>query len=481
VTDPDHSPSHERTYVGGLDYILGGGIPPGRTTLLVGGPGSGKTILAAEFVTGGARNGDPGLFVSFDTTTERLRADLDAFHFGLDGLIDDGRLAFHHIDWDDIQLPASGTFTLDGLLLQLESLLGALGGARRLALDSIESLLATAGEHRALRRELRTLFDWLADRGITTVVTAERGGADLTPLGIEEYLSDCVILLEYDLEERIATRRLRVVKRRGGDHSGDKHPFLISDRGIRLFPLTASHLTHEAPAERVPSGIRALDEMLGDEGYYRGSSILVSGTPGAGKSSVAAAFVDAACRRGETALYYAFEESPKQVVRNMASVGYDLGRWVDEETLHIRAQRPSEFGLETHLVNMNRAIQEMAPDVVVLDPFTSLTAMGFHGTTRSMMIRLVDMLKSRGITALYTSLGAVDPDTPNSDGRGLISSLMDTWLVLEGRRRSGRFSRYLWVLKSRGMSHSRALHELNIGDDGVSLEPADESAWGAAS
>ena len=303
------------TRIAGLDFLVGGGIPAARTTLVSGGPGCGKTVLAAEFVVRGAEVGEPGVFVSFEQTVPQIEADLASFDFPLDELRADGRLALHRVGLEDAGARATGAYTLDGLFLQLESLLDEVGGGRRLALDTLDSLFAVMGDDATVRREMRRLFLWLEERGVTSVVTAERGRVELTRYGLEEFVTDCVILLDYRVEERIATRRARVLKCRGGAHDGDEHPFVITDAGLELYPLTRSTLSHEAPSERVSSGREGLDRMLGGEGFFRGSSILVSGTPGAGKSTLAAAFVDGACQRGETALYFAFEESTETCSR----------------------------------------------------------------------------------------------------------------------------------------------------------------------
>ena len=420
----------------------------------------------------GAEAGEPGILISFDETREEIEADLAALDLPYERLRDEGRVAIHQIDLSDAGARATGAFTLEGLLLQIESLFHQLGGARRVAIDTLEAFLAVADDPTTTRQEIRRLFHWLREKEVTAVVSAESGGDGLTRLGLEEYVSDCVILLDFRVEERIATRRARVLKKRGSAHSGDEHPFVISRKGIQLFPLIRSRLEHEAPAERISSGVAGLDDMLGASGYFRGTSVLVSGTPGAGKTTLAAAFVDGACRRGERAVYFAFEESPHQIVRNMRSVGYDLGRWIDAGLLRIRAQRPSEHGLETHLMAIGTEIEAFEPEVAVLDPFTSLTGIGFQGTTRSMMIRLVDVLKGLQVTTLYTSLGAVDPDAPSGLETGLISSLMDTWVVLEARRVEGARRRFAWILKSRGMGHSDRLHELTVSEDALTLRPA---------
>lgn len=461
------SSERTRTHIKGLDEILGGGLPAARTALVVGGPGCGKTVMAFEFIARGAMHDEPGLFVSFEQSSSTLEHDLGSFTWDLRRLLDDGVVKLHHVDLSEAPAATTGNFGLEGLFLQLEGAIEDVG-ARRIALDTLEVLLDALGDDRSVRNELLRLFKWLEGQGITSLVTSEANAESRAVHQLGEYVADCVITLDQRIEDAIATRRARVVKCRGGAHSGDEHPFMISADGFRLIPVTASSLEHEVTEDYVSTGLPGLDEMLEGVGYYAASSVLVSGTPGAGKSSIAAAFVDAACARGEKALYMAFEESPSQICRNMSSVGIELGRWIEQGLLHIHSRRPSERGLEEHLVVLQALVDDLGPRAIVLDPLTSLGHQGQHPTTRSMMLRLVDYLKGRGITALYTSLLPSNPDQASGDP-GLVSSLMDTWVVLRARYSRGMRRRYAFVRKSRGMGHSIQLRELVVRDGVLEL------------
>lgn len=456
------------THVPGLDHILGGGLPTRRISLVAGGSGCGKSVLAAQFLAGGARAGEPGVLVTFEQDLDDLRRDLSGFDFAFGQHVETGSIEVLHVDPGAFPDATTGSFTLDGLLLQLESAIEKVS-AKRVAVDTLESVISELGESGSLRRELRRLFRWLEARGVTTLVTAEAGrGEAFTRRGLEEYVADCVILLDFRIQNELGTRRARVLKYRGGPHSGDEHPFLIGSNGIELIPLTASRLEHEATRERISTGIPSLDEMLAGTGVHRGSSTLVSGSPGAGKSSLGAAFVQGACRRGERALYLSFEESPEQILRNMGAVGYDLRPWVDEGRLDIESWRPSQRGLEGHLFGIQRAVEEHDPRVMVVDPFTSIAVSEESGPSRSMLVRLVDFLKARGVTTMFTALEAADV-SGHSASNSHVSSLMDTWVVLEAERREGARQRYGWILKSRGIEHSRYVRQLAVTDEGVTF------------
>jgi len=467
------------TYVPGLDHILGGGLPTRRISLVTGGAGCGKSVLAAQFLAGGAGAGEPGVLVTFEQGLDELRRDFRGFDFGFAERVDAGEIQVLHVDSDTLPDTTTGSFTLDGLLLQLEGAIEEIG-AKRVALDTLESVISELGDSANLRRELRRLFRWLEERGLTGLVTAEAGhGEAFTRRGLEEYVADCVILLDFRIRNELATRRARVLKYRGGSHSGDEHPFLIGPSGIELFPLTASRLEYEASRERIGTGIPSLDEMLDGTGVHRGSSTLVSGSPGAGKSSLGAAFVDGACRRGERALYFSFEESPEQILRNMEAVGYDLRPWVDGDLLVFESRRPSQRGLEGHLFGIQRAVEEHDPQVVVLDPFTSIAGPQETGPSRSMLVRLVDLLKGRSITTMFTALEAANL-SGHSASQSHVSSLMDTWVVLQAKRTEGARHRYGWILKSRGIEHSRYVRELTVTDEGIEFVATDGGRGEAA-
>ena len=455
------------TGIDGFDQITQGGLPVGRPTLVCGGAGCGKTLFALSFLVHGAtRFDEPGVYMSFEESTDELAQNVASLGFDLPGLIEKKKIVLDHVRIERSEIEETGDYDLEGLFIRLGFAIDSIG-ARRVVLDTLESLFSGLANESILRAELRRLFRWLKDRGVTAVITGERGGGTLTRQGLEEYVSDAVILLDHRVTEQVSTRRLRIVKYRGSAHGTNEYPFLIDEEGIAVLPVTSIGLTHAAPSERISTGVARLDTMLGGRGYFRGSTILVSGTAGAGKSSVSAHFVDAACRRGERCLAFEFEESPQQVVRNMRSIGIDLQPWVDRGLLEFQAARPSVHGLEMHLSRMHRAIERFRPRVVVLDPVSSLISVATQGDVQATLTRLVDYLKMQGITALLTSLTHGRTELEQTDVE--ISSIVDTWLLLVTLESSGERNRGLYVLKSRGMGHSNQIREFLLTDHGVEL------------
>jgi circadian clock protein KaiC len=454
------------TGITGLDEITRGGLPRGRATLICGAAGSGKTVLATEFLVRGAELDEPGVLMTFEESVEDLTADVASLGFDLTGLIARKKIVIDHVRVNRHEIEETGEYDLEGLFIRLGHAIKSVK-AKRVVLDTIEALFAGFSNLGILRVELARLFRWLKDQGVTAVITGERGQGTLTRHGLEEYVSDAVIELDNRVEDQVTTRRLRIVKYRGSSHGTNEYPFLIGQNGLSVLPITSLGLQHEAPVERVSTGLDGLDAMLGGRGFYRGSSILVSGPAGTGKSSLAAHFVDAACRRGERCVHFLFEESPSQYMRNMRSIGIDLDPWVKEKRLHFRAARPALLGLEQHLVAMYREIEEVSPAVVVVDPINDLTSTGTSNAVKGTLLRLVDHLKTRHITALFTSLtsGATHEQMTDSG----ISSLMDTWLLLRTIEKEGRRHRGLYVLKSRGMAHSSDVSPYQITDRGVQL------------
>ncbi|PYQ65164.1 MAG: KaiC 1 [Acidobacteria bacterium] len=451
----------------GFDEITGGGLPAGRPTLVCGGPGCGKTLFAMQFLVAGAtRFGEPGVFMSFEEPSDDLAKNVASLGFDLDDLTARGLISMDTVVIERSEIEESGEYDLEGLFLRLDFAIQSVG-AKRVVLDTIESLFSSFSNEAILRAELRRLFRFLKERGVSVVITGERGEGQLTRQGLEEYVSDCVILLDHRVNEQVSTRRLRIVKYRGSSHGTNEYPFIIDRRGLEVLPVTGLHLAHPASTERVSSGIPRLDTMLGGQGFYRGTSILVSGTAGTGKSSIAAHFVDATCRRGERVLYFAMEESPGQILRNMKSIGLDLQQWVDRGLLQLHASRPTLYGLEMHLVTLFRRVQEFAPSVVIVDPLSNLATVGSTTEVMVTLLRLVDFLKSRGVTALFISLTA-SGDEENETHLG-VSSLMDAWISLRNLESNGERNRGLYVLKSRGMSHSNQIRELLLTDEGVKL------------
>ena len=458
------------TGIAGLDELTQGGLPRGRPTLVSGRAGCGKTVLGLEFLVRGAVEfGEPGVLVSFEETAEELATNVRSFGFDLDQLVAEKKLVLEFVSVERHEIEETGEYNLDGLFVRLEHAIDSIG-AKRVLLDTIESLFSGLLNLAILRAELRRLFRWLKEKGVTVVLTGEQGEGALTRQGLEEYVSDCVIALDVQLTHHVATRMMRVVKFRGSAHSTDEYPFIITERGIAVMPVTSMGLAHEASLERVSSGNPALDELLGGAGFYRGSTVLVSGTSGTGKTSIAASLILSACKRGERCMYFAFEESPAQLQRNMSSIGLELAPCVKKGLLRIEATRPSLFGLEMHLAQSFKVIADFRPEVVVVDPITDFVALGTAHEVRSMMTRLVDYLKSRGITALMTSLSS--SRTVHAEEDVGISSLIDTWILTQLIEVAGERNRGISVLKSRGMAHSHQIREFTLGSEGLKLIPA---------
>jgi circadian clock protein KaiC len=458
------------TGIQGLDEITGGGLPTGRPTLICGTAGCGKTLLSLEFLVRGVTQfGEPGVFMAFEETADELSQNVRSLGFDLDQLIEENKLIVDYVYVERSEIDETGEYDLEGLFIRLGDAIDQIG-AKRVVLDTIETLFGGLSNDAILRSELRRLFRWLKDRGVTAIITGERGESSLTRQGLEEYVSDCVILLDHRVTEQLSTRRLRVVKYRGSTHGTNEYPFLIDQSGISVLPITSLGLRHAAGTERVSTGVAGLDQMLEGKGVYRGASILISGTAGTGKTTITAHFVDAACRRGESCLYFAFEESPDQIVRNLRSVGIDLQQWVDGGLLRIHANRPSIYGLETHLTTMYREVRDFNPRLVALDPITSFIQGETTSDAEAMLIRLIDFLKGSEITSVFTSL--THAGSPREQSEVGVSSLIDTWLVLKEIEQQGERNRGLYVIKSRGMSHSDQIREFRLTSEGIQLREA---------
>jgi circadian clock protein KaiC len=455
------------TGIQGLDEITGGGLPKGRPTLVCGSAGCGKTLFAMEFLVRGATQfNEPGVFMAFEETAQDLTQNVASLGFDLKDLIARKKMVLDFVYIERSEIEETGEYDLEGLFIRLGHAIDSIG-AKRVVLDTIESLFSGLPNPLILRAELRRLFRWLKTKGVTAIITGERGEGTLTRQGLEEYVSDCVIVLDHRANEQISSRRLRVVKYRGSTHGTNEYPFLIDENGISVLPVTSLGLQQIASTGRIPSGIPRLDAMLGGAGYYRGSSILISGTAGTGKSSLAAHFAAAACRRGERALYFAFEESPSQIIRNMRSIGIDLQVWVKKGLLQFQANRPTFAGLEMHLTMMHKAINAFKPQVVIVDPLNSFVIGGNETEVKAMLMRLVDFLKMNRITGLFTNLTSGGSALEQTDIA--ISSLIDTWLLLRDIEIGGERNRGLYILKSRGMAHSNQIREFLLTDHGVEL------------
>src|SRR4029079_2858118 len=438
------------TGIDGFDEITGGGLPQGRPTLVCGGPGCGKTLFALQFLVHGATRGENGVFVTFEESEEDLLTNAASLGYDVPDLIARKRLALEYIRVERSEIEETGEYDLEALFIRLDHALRTVR-ARRIVLDTIESLFAGLSNAGILRAELRRLFAWLKERGITAVITGERGIDTLTRQGLEEYVSDCVIFLDHRVSEQISTRRLRVVKYRGSSHGTNEYPFLIDRHGIAVLPVTSLQLIHRVTSERVSTGLDWLDDMFGGQGYFRASSVMLSGGAGTAKTTLASYFLDAACRRGERAVCFQFEESPSQYARNMRSVGLNLDRWVKKGLLRIHAARPTLYGLEFHLATMHREGDEGAPAVVVVYPLSSFSGASLDEVS-SMVMRLIDYLKGKGITGLFTHLIPGSGTSQEHEVGG--SSLIDTWILLRNSPPGEQGGRHLSILKSRGMPHS---------------------------
>jgi len=465
------------TGISGLDEITHGGLPRGRPTLVCGSAGCGKTLLALEFLVRGALEFDePGVFLSFEETPDELVTNARSLGFDLERLSARRRLLIDYVRLERAELTEAGEYDLDGLFVRLGHAIDTIG-AKRVVLDTIERLFSGLSDTFVLRAELDRLFRWLKSKRVTAIVTGEREGERLTRHGLEEYVSDCVILLDQRVMEQSATRRLRILKYRGSGHGGNEMPFLIDDHGLSVLPITSLGLTHQVSTAHVGTGVAGLDGMFGKRGYFRGNSVLVSGTAGTGKSSLAAHFAEAACRRGERCLYFAFEESASQIVRNMRSIGIDLEPWMRRDLLRIHAQRPTALGLEAHLVAMHRLIADWQPRVVVVDPVTNMIAVGSEIEVKAMIARLIDFMKLRQITALFTSLTEAD-GAPERTDLG-VSSLMDVWMMVGNLETNGERNRTLQIVKARGMAHSNQVREFVMTDRGIALVDVSRRADGS--
>ena len=458
------------TGIQGLDEITGGGLPRGRPTLVCGGAGCGKTLLAVEFlVRGAAQFDEPGVFMAFEETEAELTANVASLGFDLAGLVRKGKIVIDYVHIERSEAQESGEYDLEGLFVRLNHAIDSIG-AKRVVLDTLEVLFASLPNEAILRAELRRLFRWLKEKGVTAVITAERGRESLTRHGLEEYVSDCVIVLDHRVYDQIATRHLRVMKYRGAVHGTNEFPFLIGDEGIRVLPITSLGLNHKVSNERIGTGIPRLDAMLGGQGFFRGSSILLTGTPGTGKTIISANFAQAAARRGERVLFFSFVESPSQIIRNMHSIGLRLEPLVKRGLLRFHSARPSLYGLEMHLATMFKEITAFQPHVVIMDPITSLMDAGTPSEGKGMVTRLIDYLKAGQVTTLFTSLTQGGHILQESESA--MSSLMDSWLSLQDFEGNGERNRVLYVLKARGMAHSNQIREFLISDHGIDLVDA---------
>jgi circadian clock protein KaiC len=455
--------------INGLDEITFGGLPSGRCALVCGGPGCGKTLMALEFLVRGARDyGEPGVFIAFEETAEEIKANVLSLGFNLDELIKKNLLRIDYIKVNRIEIEETGEYDLEGLFIRLGYALDAIN-AKRLAIDTIESLFSGFDNHAILRAELLRLFHWIKERKVTTIITGERGDGSLTRQGLEEYVSDCVITLDHRIKNQVSTRRLRIVKYRGSFHGTNEYPFIIEEKGITVLPITSLKLDHSVSKNIISTGIPEMDEMLGKKGYYEGSTIMISGTAGTAKTILSAFFTQELCRNNKKVSYFAFEESPKQLIRNMASVGIKLEKCVKNGLLQIHSSRPTLYGLEMHLIKMYKLIKIFHPSAIIVDPMTDLISIGSSLEVRNMLTRLIDMLKTEGITALFTSLTKHESQNNIGLTEEGVSSLIDTWVHLRDIEVDGEKKRGISIIKSRGMNHSSKIREFQITNHGIKI------------
>jgi circadian clock protein KaiC len=455
------------TGISGLDEITLGGLPTGRPTLICGSAGCGKTLFSLEFIVRGALEfNEPGVFIAFEEKADELATNVASLGFDLKKLQEDKKIKIDYIHVDRSEIEETGEYDLEGLFIRLGYAIDSIG-AKRVVLDTIENLFSGLSNQAILRAELRRLFQWLKDKGVTAIITGERGESSLTRQGLEEYVSDCVILLDHRIINQISTRRLRIVKYRGSVHGTNEYPFLIDEEGISVLPVTSLQLNKPVSTDRLTSGIKALDGMLSNGGFYKGSSILVSGTAGTGKTSIASSFANEACNRGEKCLFFAFEESPQQIIRNMSSIGMSLQQHVDNGFLKFYASRPTLYGLEMHLVAIHKAIRKFKPAVVILDPITNLITVGTVSEVKSMLVRLIDFLQEEQITVMFTALTLNTVINDQTDEG--VSSLVDAWLLIKDIEMNGERNRGLYIMKSRGMHHSNQVREFVMSSEGLNL------------
>ncbi len=458
------------TGIKGLDHVTEGGLPKGRSTLVTGGPGSGKTLLGIQFLVNGVQDhGESGVFLAFEETASDLFTNVASFGIDLEKMVSDGHIVIDHVSIVPSDVTVTGEFDLEALFIRLEHAIDSVG-AKRVVIDTMEHLFTGLSNPLAVRMEMRRLFLWLKEKGLTVVITAERGETTLTREGIEEYVSDCVLLLEQNVVEQVTTRRLRIIKYRGSPHGTNQYPFVIDESGFVVAPITGASLTRDAPHDRLPMGSKPLDELIGGDGIYRGSTVLVSGTSGTGKTTVAAKFAQEATRRGDRVIYYSYEESPQVLLRDLKAVGIDLESAVASGALHFKGVRPTSQGLDMHLAKMRRHILEIRPDIIILDPITGFSNVGSMWEMKNMLVLLMDSIGEMEVTTMMTSLS--DPQSPVDSTDIGISSLVDVWIILRDVERQNTRRNELFVLKARGIGHSREICEYEIREGGLQRRPS---------
>ncbi|HEY0031272.1 MAG TPA: circadian clock protein KaiC [Bacteroidia bacterium] len=454
------------TGIDGLDGLTEGGFPQGRPTLVCGGAGCGKTLLSMQFLINGIiQYNEPGVFMSFEESSKDLTSNVSSLGFDLETLIAEKKLVIEHVRVERSQVEETGEYDLDALFIRLGYAIDKIG-AKRIVLDTIETLFSCFSNEAVLRAELRRLFGWIKEKGVTAVITAEKGVHSLTRQGLEEYVSDCVILLDNRVIDQVSTRRLRIIKYRGSTHGTNEYPFLIDEEGISVLPITSLKLDNKVSSEIISTGVPGLNEMFLSGGLYRGSNILISGSAGTSKTTIASYFANEQCMRNERVIYFAFEESPQQLIRNMRSIGIELEPHVEKGNLQIHSYRPTLNGLELHLLTLKKLVRDFKPQTVIIDPISNLVSVGNPNEVNSMLVRLIDLLKVNNITALFTSL---NPYANSDFTEDSISSLVDTWLAVRDVERASERNRGLYIIKARGLAHSNKVREFIITSKGIKI------------
>jgi len=465
----DHIFPKTPTGINGLDEVTNGGFPKGRPTLVCGSAGCGKTLFGIQFLAQGILEyGENGVFMSFEETKSDLAQNVQSLGIDIEKLVAQKKLRIDYVQIERSEIEETGEYDLEALFIRLGHAIESVG-AKRVVLDTMESLFSGIDNTAVLRSEIRRLFHWLKQKGITAVITGESGGKSLTRQGLEEFVSDCVILLDFRVIDQIATRRLRIVKYRGSTHGSNEYPFLIDENGISVLPITSLKLEHKISSDIISTGLKEIDDLFSKGGFFRGSSTLLTGTAGTAKTILASYFALSSCKRKERTLYLSFEESPDQLVRNMQSVGIHLSPFVKSKVLTIHSSRPSLQGLEMHLLILNKLIEQHRPKTVIVDPISSLLSIGSISEVRDMLVRLIDMLKTRNINAFFTSLTHDSSSDEKDSTVNAISSLADIWINLENEKHNEQRIRGLRIVKSRGMGHETETQHFTIGSKGIRL------------
>jgi circadian clock protein KaiC len=457
------------TGISGLDEVTGGGIPTGRPTLICGGAGCGKTLFGVQFLVRGIMDhNEPGVFMSFEEPAKDLVLNVRSLGFDIEKLVEQKKLRIDHVRVERSEIEETGEYDLEGLFIRLNHAIDTIG-AKRVVLDTIESLFGGISNTAVLRSELRRLFLWLKEKAVTAIITGERGDKTLTRQGLEEYVSDCVILLDFRVIDQIATRRLRIIKYRGSTHGTNEYPFLIDEKGISVIPITSLKLDHKVSTQVISTGLPQIDSMFSKKGIFKASSILLTGSAGTAKTIMASSFALAACKRKEQTIYFSFEESQAQLIRNMRSVGINLEPHVRSKLLHINSSRPSLSGLERHLLVVHKLIEEHNPTTVIVDPISSLLSIGSLNEVRDILIRIIDLLKQKGINAFFTSLTQAGSSMKKDLAVDAVSSLADIWIDISNHNYNNNKGRQLRIIKVRGMGHDARTHQFIINNKGIQI------------